>query len=274
MKSRFPIFLLTISLAFTTLVTAQTRVTQKIKQLSRLTTECNMKIEIQNVNNKYVDHKSHLNLLLDDKLVRRLPATQNKDNVVFYFNMPPGEHKVKAAYYLINGWNNKRYEINPKQQTVRINKNQRTILSIKLNKKRNGQLKRCKNYFNQSAESIYQTRVIRNQKRTNQQKLNNTNNQIRTHQANKSRSRIPNQKATVIENKIPLQINTIPINAEVIVDDKNLGHAPVIVQVERDKDHVVQIYCTGYKGKMKLIQKSELVNKEKFIVMEELERER
>lgn len=73
--------------------------------------------------------------------------------------------------------------------------------------------------------------------------------------------------------KIALQINTTPANADVIVDDKYLGQAPLIVHVERGRSHVVQISKKGYADKIKLIDRSEFESQQTYFLIEKLERE-
>jgi len=53
--------------------------------------------------------------------------------------------------------------------------------------------------------------------------------------------------------KIALQINTVPIHCNVIVDDKMVGQSPLTVYIDRFSNHVIQISAAGYEEKTKLL---------------------
>lgn len=71
--------------------------------------------------------------------------------------------------------------------------------------------------------------------------------------------------------KIALQINTLPSNADVIVDDRYLGQSPLTTYVERSRSHVVQISKAGYLEIMKIIDPRALSEENAYLMIEKLE---
>ena len=73
------------------------------------------------------------------------------------------------------------------------------------------------------------------------------------------------------ENTIALQINTVPIHCQVIVDDKMVGQSPLTVYVDRFSDHVIQISRDGYAERIRLLDHHFLGNESTHILLEKLE---
>ena len=75
------------------------------------------------------------------------------------------------------------------------------------------------------------------------------------------------------ENKtqIALQINTVPIHATVIVDDKVVGQSPLTIYVDRFTSHVVQIFREGYEEKVRFVDHHFFGEEMKYIMLEKLE---
>ena len=71
--------------------------------------------------------------------------------------------------------------------------------------------------------------------------------------------------------QIALQINTVPLHCDVIVDDRYVGQSPLTVYVDRSRNHVVQISRAGYEEKMKLLDAHFFENETKYILLERLE---
>jgi hypothetical protein len=92
--------------------------------------------------------------------------------------------------------------------------------------------------------------------------------------------RLPSSSEPVVERREPrgdqiaLQINTVPLHADVIVDDKYLGQSPLITYIDRYADHVIQISKPGYEEKMKLIDRHEFGGQKIYFLIEKLEAKR
>jgi hypothetical protein len=74
--------------------------------------------------------------------------------------------------------------------------------------------------------------------------------------------------------KIALQINTMPIHCNVIVDDKMVGQSPLTVYVDRRSSHVVQIFREGYEEKIKVLDRQFFGNDATYLLIEKLEPKR
>ncbi len=81
----------------------------------------------------------------------------------------------------------------------------------------------------------------------------------------------PPLAAPPAEGKIALQINTIPSNADVIVDDRYLGQSPLITHVTRGQNHVIQISKPGHRDLIKMIDAQQLSTEKIFFLIERLE---
>lgn len=81
-----------------------------------------------------------------------------------------------------------------------------------------------------------------------------------------SNLRSPDQR-----NKLALQINTVPIHCQVILDDKMVGESPLTVYVDRFSDHVIQISREGYVEKIRLLDHHFFGNENMYILLEKLE---
>ncbi len=77
--------------------------------------------------------------------------------------------------------------------------------------------------------------------------------------------------APSVDDKIALQINTIPSNADVIVDDKYLGQSPLVTYISRRQNHVVQISKPGHRDLIKMIDARQLSAESIFFLIEKLE---
>lgn len=84
---------------------------------------------------------------------------------------------------------------------------------------------------------------------------------------------IPTTQAerTHVITSIALQINTVPIHADVIVDDRYLGQSPLITHIDRHSNHVIQLSKQGYKEKVKLIDRYEFGDQKIYFLIEKLE---
>jgi hypothetical protein len=65
-----------------------------------------------------------------------------------------------------------------------------------------------------------------------------------------------------------LQINTIPENARVFVDDKLVGQSPVRIKLDATVDHAVQISCEGYQTVVKYVDHAGLKPGINFLLIE------
>jgi hypothetical protein len=74
--------------------------------------------------------------------------------------------------------------------------------------------------------------------------------------------------------QIALQINTIPLHCNIIVDDKMVGQSPLTVYVDRRSSHVVQIFRDGYEEKIKVLDRQFFGNEAIYLLTEKLEPKR
>ncbi|GEM_PF-4042652 len=87
----------------------------------------------------------------------------------------------------------------------------------------------------------------------------------------------PNTASTPEQNraeKIALQINTVPLHCDVIVDDKYVGQSPLRVYVDRRSSHIVQIFRNGYEEKTKVLDWKLFGTDAIYLLIEKLEPKR
>jgi len=87
---------------------------------------------------------------------------------------------------------------------------------------------------------------------------------------------VPDRAGSVLRSpekrdKIALQINTVPIHCDIIVDDKMVGQSPLTVYVDRFSSHVIQISHAGYEDKTRLLEHHIFGNETTYIFLEKLE---
>lgn len=236
-------------------------------------TQDNLQIKISNIADKGSSYKNRIELYINQKKIQAnwIPSNLDRSNV-FTMRLKPGYYDVKAVYFAFVGWNEEKYAITG-SELIAILPDQRTLLSCPLVKKSDGTPVIKNPRFDITYEALTATgenekpapailKPINAQTRTRTQKADTTVRDVRTEK--KSESPLPqgqNKNLIVTDfvgKGITLQINTVPENARIIIDEKYVGQAPLRIKVDSATNHVIQISNEGYQSAIKYIDCSSL----------------
>ena len=212
----------------------------------------NLHIIIDNVADEGTSYKNYVQVFVNDKsLTPNWDISNTETNYTYKLKVRPGYYKIKANYFAYIGWGEEKYEIKTLEEFVRVPHDKITVVHYDIVKKSNGMPVDKNMYFKLKTEPL----VV--------QPNSHTGNVVATQQSIQS---------DVRSDEIVLQINTVPDNARIIVDDKTIGLAPIKIKVDRNVDHIVQIVADGYKTAVKYLDHSNLQNKTIFHLVQELEK--
>ncbi len=215
----------------------------------------NLTITIDNVADEGTSYKNYVEVFVNDKaLSPNWDVSNTESNYNYKLKVRPGYYKIKANYIAYIGWGEEKYEIKTLDELVMVTHDKKTVVSYEIVKKSNGIPVDKNMYFKIKTEPLkYQSSASFDDVVTTQQIKQSVLNGVES------------------EN-IVIQINTVPDNAKIIVDDKTIGLAPIKVEVDRNIDHIVQIVAEGYKTAVKYLDHSTFQNKTIFHLIQELEK--
>lgn len=218
----------------------------------------NLIVTISNIADDRSSYKNRIEMYVNQKKIEPSWLRSNLDRKnVYSLRLKPGYYDIQAVYYAMVGWGEEKYVItNP--DLISVLPDQRTELACILTKKSNG------------------TPVNRNPKFVvSYQPLGPVNSAGTLTPV----SEVKEGKTAVVMEASParrgtegsdtfLQINTIPENARVFVDDKLVGQSPVRIQVDGAVDHAVQAAKEGYQTTVKYVDHSGLKSGINFLLIE------
>jgi hypothetical protein len=239
----------------------------------------NLVIEINGVADTPKSVKNQARLLINGKEIQPEGSSNSRANYTYRLQVANGVYEVKAFYQAKSFWKDKEYEIATLDGKASVFPNRRTVLAITLDKKSNGQLKQEKNYFAEKYETLTES---------------SSHTGVATPESRSAPGQVEKTKATQVfpinfvnepaappapeiapapnrSGTIALQINTVPLHCDVIVDDKYMGQSPLTIYVVRSSSHVVQISREGYAEKMKVLDRQSLGNDATYLLLEKLE---
>ena len=210
----------------------------------------NLVVVIENVADEGSSYKNRVDLYINDRKIDPNWLVSNVQNRFIYkFRIRPGYYEIRAEYHAYIGWGEDSYKIES-EELVRVQHDQRTIVTAEIVKKPNGEPVNKTMYFVASQEGF----------------SGSSDSGFET-----PADRTPSQPQT--GELITLQINTVPEHAQIIVDDKVVGQSPLKYDVSRNEDHIVQISAEGYRTKTRFIDRAKIGSKEKYHIIQELEQE-
>ena len=234
----------------------------------------NLVITISNVADEGSSYKNHIDLMVNDRLIKPNWSVSNVEKAYTYkLRLRPGYYEVKAKYYAYVGWGEDKYSITT-NELVRVSSDRRTVLTCEIIKEASGAPVNSKMYFKVSSEPFEVTQSVPTLPRKPLEIAVRPVLPEKPLVAPKLVTEIlevPPVEAIGKESTVFLQINSIPEQAEVVVDDKFVGQSPLRVLVDRNVDHVVRISAPGYKNATKVLDHS-LFGQEKAVhLIHELE---
>ncbi|MDZ7267222.1 MAG: PEGA domain-containing protein [candidate division KSB1 bacterium] len=269
------------------------------------TTSPGLLVQINNVRDQR-NNKGEVELYVEGRRIQPLRTTERTPrNEVFELPLAQGVYQVKAVYRAKSFWKEKEYELQTHDGRVRIYPGHVTLLTITLEKNPDGSLVRKKNFFTESAQplagaagQVTATAPAASPAAAGGHESKPTPEvtpAVRVVPAAVAPETArppavpdspmapapalpapvppvePAPVAPPADEKIALQINTIPTHAEVIVDDKYLGQSPLITYISRGQNHVIQISKAGHRDRIKMLEAAQLRSEKIFFLIEKLE---
>jgi len=220
--------------------------------------EDNLIVTIANIADERASYKNRIEFYVNQKRIQPswLPSNLDRKNV-YSLRLKPGYYDVQAVYYATVGWGEEKYIIS-NTDLISVPPDQRTLLNCVLTKKTNGALLSKNPHFTITYEPIAQTHSVGTPAAQTEAKANKT----------AVMTLAQSSKREAEEGDTFLQINTIPENARVFVDDKLVGQSPRRLKIDPTVDHAVQISCEGYQTVVKYVDHTGLKTGTNFLLIE------
>lgn len=214
----------------------------------------NLVIILNNVADQGTSYKNNIEVFVNDININpNWDVANTESNYTYKLRVKPGYYKIRAVYRAYIGWGEEKFDLITQDEFVKVTHDMRTIVSASLVKKANGELLEKKSYFTVQRESL--------------NPIPGSESAVKS-----TPPAAAELSAPAIDHTITLQVNVIPENAKVIVDDKTVGYAPLKVSIDRNADHVVQFSAEGYQTVIKFLDHTTFNNEKIIHVMQELEK--
>ena len=242
---------------------------EPIEDLPQPTADHNLVVQLNNVADTGTSYLIWAEIYVNGKRIQLSKETVGyQPDYSFHFRLKSGIYKIKAVYYAKFGKDEREYKITTTDGKFRIYPDQRTVLSITLDKKLDGQLKSDKNYFTESTEVLATSAIPIGVSPAAEQMKNVA--ESRTIKSVSSVSERSNATSLTNRNDISLQIKVKPASAKIYLDGRLAGNSPLRVTVDRNTNHIVQISCEGYQTKTKYLSAKDLADRNVYEMEETL----
>jgi PEGA domain len=241
---------------------------EPVADLPQPTHDHNLVVQINNVADEGTSFKNRAELFINGKRIRL-----NEEDVgyqrdyCFHFRLKIGVYKIKAVYWAVSGGDKKEYKISTADEMVRIYPDQRTVLSITLDKKLNGQLKSKKNYFTETVEPLAadasQANLASDVELARAMQNSESDNRPMGAVSEKLKGA---SRSSVANNKVVMQISVNPPGSSIYIDGKLAGKSPLNVSVDHLVNHFVQLSYEGYHTQVKFVEAKDFAGKEVLAV--------
>lgn len=228
----------------------------------------NLIIRIENVADDAGSYKNYATLRINgreiapDKTISNMTA-----NYDYALRLPYGVYEVEGEYHVVGFWKEASYPIRVDEQ-VKVMPGVITRVTAHINKDYRGFPSEKKLYFvlryeNLLSETQTETDEIKSAPIVVVSPESIARKEAIGFQEVTARPAPIEERGAVDElplnsDKIVLQINTAPSNAEVIVDDRFCGNTPLRITVSRNERHVVQVSKAGHGDLLRIIEPQEL----------------
>jgi hypothetical protein len=240
----------------------------------------NLTVTLSNVADQSSSYKNYVELYINDKLVNPDWAVTNVQNTWKYeLKLRPGYYRIKAKYFAFIGWGEEDYEILT-HDLVPVSVDRKTVLNCRIAKKGNGEPVDKKMYFDVEHFMLSEKNKPLVQPMPSQSD-NSREPRLRYQPQSPSMSpapqspmpekRSPVRRPEPDDKKVILQINTIPENAQVIINDRFIGNSPMRTRVNPKWDQVIQITHEGYRAAIKVLDRTTFEGVDVYPVIIKLE---
>jgi len=212
---------------------------EPIDALPEPTREHNVVVKINNVADVGTSSKNWAELYINDERIQLRDEVKGyQKDYSFHLRLKSGVYKIKAVYFAKGG--KKEYEITTEDGRLRAYPDRRTVLSITLDKKLDGELKSEKNHFKETTESLTKTST-----------QSEVEQNIESESSSKASPVLPAKTITPkslneLKNTITMNIRSVPNSAKIYIDGKFKGRSPLKVDVDPNENHEVKFSLLGF----------------------------
>jgi len=234
----------------------------------------NLIITIKNVANSTSSYKNYIQLFINGKEIAPESQENNlKSTYRYSFTLQSGMYKIEAKYHAVGLWRKRVFEIRT-DEPIKVRHGMRTELSLSLDKDSRGFPRQKRSLFNVDYRPFVQAQMRENnadaivQRQAPLQAMDIRNKNVKTGRTTGTAKTLGTEAVSVrdfsnedtqqVRSLAKLQINTIPLGADVYIDDKFVGQSPLQIEVLNHKEHIVQIAKDGYRDYLKVLTSSEL----------------
>ncbi len=240
----------------------------------------NLTVTISNVADQSSSYKNYVELYINDKLINPDWAVTNVQNSWKYeLKLRPGYYRIEAKYFAFIGWSEEDYKILT-HDLVPVSADRKTVLNCRIAKKGNGEPVDKKMYFdvehfalsgkNKPLVQPLQSRTSHSREpRLRYQPQSPATSPAPQLPMPEKKSVMPKVKPD--DAKVILQINTIPENAQVTINDRFIGSSPMRTRINPKFDQVIQVAREGYRTAIKVLDRTTFEDVDVYPVIIKLE---
>lgn len=241
----------------------------------------NLSIHIAQVANATSSYGNFIELFINGKAIAPEDAENNlKSSYRYNLRLQPGVYDVLAKYHVVGFWKERVFEIST-DEPVKILPGQRTDLTVKLEKDSRGFLQQNQNQFTiryaAIDEPVYLQTPVTVVPATPSRKASAKIESAQPAEIVEVREKALNPATEIQQSAqiggVTLQINTMPIGADIYVDDRFVGQSPVRAVVNGGEGHVIQIARSGYREHLKVLDAGDLSGKTDLQIIVRLEKD-
>ena len=236
----------------------------------------NLHIKIDNVADAGSSYRNFVTLYINGKEIAPDAPEHNLQSTYEYsLRLQPGIYEVKAEYHVVGFWKEHVYAI-VTDEPVKVLPNQRTELFIRLQKDASGFPTQKKNFFSlryvplNGSISPTAGSLPRRQEQVIASKA-----PIRQSESAGPAPRYSDDDSNppaVHTSVVVLQIHSVPVGADVFVDDQFVGQTPIRATVSRSESHVIQISRKGFRDYLKVLEPEEFRGRQQLKIIAKLDR--
>jgi len=239
----------------------------------------NLTIKVGNVADAASSYGNFTELFINGKAIApENPENNLKPSYRYDLRLQPGVYDVEAKYHVIGFWKERVFSLRT-DEPVKVLPGQRTELTIDLDKDSRGFLRQKKNQFTIRYATLDEP-VFRRVAGPKMEIVEPVRDVVASKQPEIVEVRPKAKDTPVIIERPPvirresvtLQINTMPIGADIYIDDRFVGQSPVRVVVTRNEGHVVQISRKGFQEHLKVLDAGDLSGRKDLQIIVRLEK--
>ena len=233
----------------------------------------NLLIRIENVADASSSYRNYVVLKINGKEVAPDELENNiKANYVYSLSLQPGVYEVQGKYHVVGFWKERVYKLES-DEPVKVLPGKRTVLSIRLDKDNQGFPQTKTNLFTLRYQDLDAGAPAEAMPIVTDSGFRDGDGQHSEPYMTGGNEARPPVNPNADFPRIKLQINTLPVAADVYVDDRFVGQSPVRLVVNGAEGHIVQVAKKGFSEYLRVLNPEDLRGKSDMQIIVRLEKE-